>query len=436
MKKQLLTLITGASLYSMLIVPCSSNAQVPSYIPSNGLVAWWPFNGNANDESGNGNNGTVSGATLTTDRFGNPNKAYSFDGSSNYIDCGPLSAIPNTVGDITQSAWILAPLDQTPYCKMAIMSKRQVITQGWPTIGGGSNGGQSFPVVNQAYFFLNSQNYAAGVANAMHSTSLTNDGNWHLVTGVKSGSNYKLFFDGVLQASLTDSYSLTSNSNLIIGHEAQWGFDCERWYSGKLDDIAIWNRALTDQEVVLLYQGCSGAITSQPVNQTINVSTGMAQFSVSTSATSPNYQWQTNLGVGFQNLSNVGQYSGVTTNTLTVSNVSLSNNNQPFRCIINSGGCTDTSDVAVLTVVNNAGLEEQQATSISVYPNPAKDELTILQSDTKEENEFQLLDASGRIVMKGELTEKLTSISLKGFDSGTYLLKVGTDSLPVRVVKE
>jgi hypothetical protein len=53
-------------------------AQVPNYIPTNGLVAYWPFSGNANDLSGNANNGTVSGATLTTDRFGNTNSAYSF----------------------------------------------------------------------------------------------------------------------------------------------------------------------------------------------------------------------------------------------------------------------------------------------------------------------------------------------------------------------
>jgi hypothetical protein len=60
-------------------------AQVPSYVPTNGMVGWWPFNGNANDESGNGNNGTVNGATLTTDRFGNANQAYSFDGVDDYI---------------------------------------------------------------------------------------------------------------------------------------------------------------------------------------------------------------------------------------------------------------------------------------------------------------------------------------------------------------
>ena len=60
-------------------------AQVPSYVPTNGLVGWWPFNGNANDESGNGNNGTVNGATLTTDRNGVANKAYSFDGIDDFI---------------------------------------------------------------------------------------------------------------------------------------------------------------------------------------------------------------------------------------------------------------------------------------------------------------------------------------------------------------
>jgi hypothetical protein len=55
-------------------------------VPSNGLVGWWPFNGNANDESGNGNNGTVNGATLTIDRFGNANQAYGFDGVDDFIE--------------------------------------------------------------------------------------------------------------------------------------------------------------------------------------------------------------------------------------------------------------------------------------------------------------------------------------------------------------
>ena len=56
-------------------------SQIPNYVPTNGLVGWWPFTGNANDLSGNGYNGIVNGATLTTDRFGNNNQAYNFGSS-------------------------------------------------------------------------------------------------------------------------------------------------------------------------------------------------------------------------------------------------------------------------------------------------------------------------------------------------------------------
>ena len=52
---------------------------------TDGLVVWYPFSGNANDQSGNGNHATVYGATLTADRFGNPNSAYWFDGVNDYI---------------------------------------------------------------------------------------------------------------------------------------------------------------------------------------------------------------------------------------------------------------------------------------------------------------------------------------------------------------
>ncbi len=65
MKKQVLIAFAVG-----LSITANTFAQVPSYVPTNGLVGYWPFNGNANDESGSGNNGTVNGATLTTDRFG------------------------------------------------------------------------------------------------------------------------------------------------------------------------------------------------------------------------------------------------------------------------------------------------------------------------------------------------------------------------------
>ena len=79
MKNLLLTAVATLGLTA------ATMAQVPNYVPTNGLVGWWPFNGNANDESGNANNGTVNGATLATDRFGAVDKAYDFDGVDDII---------------------------------------------------------------------------------------------------------------------------------------------------------------------------------------------------------------------------------------------------------------------------------------------------------------------------------------------------------------
>ena len=69
---------------------------------NDGLVAYYPFNGNANDESGNENDGTVNGATLTLDRFGAPNSAYDFDGTG-FIDCPDGTYFS---GDFTVSGWV------------------------------------------------------------------------------------------------------------------------------------------------------------------------------------------------------------------------------------------------------------------------------------------------------------------------------------------
>jgi hypothetical protein len=61
-------------------------AQVPNYVPTNGLAAWYSFTGNANDESGGNNNGNISGAILTSGKLGLTNTAYRFDGSSSSIN--------------------------------------------------------------------------------------------------------------------------------------------------------------------------------------------------------------------------------------------------------------------------------------------------------------------------------------------------------------
>src|SRR6266404_7716082 len=72
---------------------------------TNGLVAFYPFNGNANDESGHINHGTVNGAILATDRFGFANRAYYFAGDGSYISVQDSTSLDMT-NAITVSAWI------------------------------------------------------------------------------------------------------------------------------------------------------------------------------------------------------------------------------------------------------------------------------------------------------------------------------------------
>lgn len=219
-----------------------------------GLIAYYSFDGNANDLSGNGYNGTVTNATLSKDRFGNNNASYLF--SKSKIDVGALPKLGNSPNQLTQSAWILAPTDQSTYCKLPIMSKRQVqnYSSSWISLGGGGNGTINAPWIGQAYQLVNIHFYGAGITTANVSTSKTTDGKWHLITGVRDGNIFRLYFDGVLQESHIDNSQINSDNVMTIGFEGCWGFDCEKYFVGNIDDVGIWNRPLTDKEVAYLYK--------------------------------------------------------------------------------------------------------------------------------------------------------------------------------------
>ena len=407
-------LLTIAASFGMTALTMAQN--VPNYVPTNGLVGWWPFNGNANDESGNGNNGTVNGAALTTDRYNNLNNAYSFNGTTDYIKVAN-SILPNTPSSCSFSFWFNSSDNDAcflsdraagiNYAKYQIMISSNKVSSNSYSSGCNSNPVQS--------------NYDYNV--------------WNHVVVVKDNtqSSEYLYLNGVLIATVNTLCYWSSLNSTNIGRRG--GSSNDAYYSGKIDDIGIWNRALTQQEITNLYNGCQLTVNTQPTNQTININT-KTQFVVSSSNPIATYQWQTDLGFGFQNLSNAGQYSGTTNDTLTVSNLTMSNNNQQFRCIVTSGSCTDTSNVASLSFLT--GINELFSSNLfSVFPNPATKQIDVKADATLLGSNYSIYDNTGKSVLKGKINSANTVIELGSLSGGVYLFSVGENlKQTFKVIKE
>jgi cell division protein FtsB len=220
-----------------------------SPVPTNGLAAWYPFNGNASDESGNGNNGVINGATLTSDRNSKTNSAYRFDGINDFIQ--------------TQFNGILGDKKRT----LSLWLKTDVVlaTDGMAAVSYGPNGlGTRF----DAFFNFNKIGATANIGGAAvtyKTPSQLNDNKWHhYIFMIDSDSpklgSIKVYQNGILLSeilSVFDSLEILVNtidgSQMLIGKTSNVGIPC--YLKGELDDIAVWNRALTADEISKIYKG-------------------------------------------------------------------------------------------------------------------------------------------------------------------------------------
>jgi hypothetical protein len=230
----------------------------------NGLVGYWPFCGNANDESGNGNDGAVNGATLTEDRFGVANAAYDFDGVDQYINIGDagLNSNPDT---FTISTWTFVDSLYVGYygATSVILSKRHIDNgPSWTSLQIDSLGAASFSIDGPGY--LNEVNGTASMISS-----------WNNIVGIKAGSKYSLYVNGTLVSEEVDNYQHSgSTMDMHVGNHGAWN----TFFYGKIDDIGIWNRALTAEEVQELYtlNACTFSIydtTYVTIYDTVSVST-------------------------------------------------------------------------------------------------------------------------------------------------------------------
>jgi hypothetical protein len=220
-------------------------------MPVNGLAAYYPFNGGATDESGVGNNGTVVGARLTVDRFGIQNHAYNFNGLNNEIVVADDSLL--SPSSLTISLWA-----------------RPAAIRCWQTfISKGGNGSGHTPQYELYYcdslHYLSSDSFEPYYQFSANEQIANN--RWQHLVLSHSNDSVRFYLNGVLDKTLNGVFTPATPTaeSLYIGAEARhWD---STYYWGDLDDIRIYNRALSDSEVTLLFH--EGNFGEQSISGTV-----------------------------------------------------------------------------------------------------------------------------------------------------------------------
>jgi hypothetical protein len=232
--------------------PTPTTTRAPATTPTpttplpGGAVALWSFDEGTgtivSDTSGNGNNGALynmDGSTCWVD--GKPGKALMFNGIDDYVSI-PDSDTLHQTSAITVAFWIKAASEQPSSDLFTVIEKSHsnIDYSGWYFQSQYDKKGVSFG-------FGNGSDWNNGTG----SDVVLADDVWHFVTGTYDGTQVKFYIDGNLESSkITTGQIATNNRPINIGH---WGAG-ERYFKGIIDEVRIYNRALSDAEIQALYE--------------------------------------------------------------------------------------------------------------------------------------------------------------------------------------
>jgi len=207
-----------------------------------GLVAYYPFTGDARDASGSGNDGVVNGATLIEDRFGNPESAYYFDGEDDNIVVENSPSLNMAVNhQITISAWV-RPEDLEADRFSHVVRKAS----------GRSGAGFLFAFQNRGReLSLGINNSAGQESNTTIDPNYFTDDAWHFIAGTFDGQAFRIYVDGRLIGTELLNQRINPNGEdpMFIG--SYWR---GQFFQGGIDDLRLYNRALTTSELEQLFE--------------------------------------------------------------------------------------------------------------------------------------------------------------------------------------
>ena len=174
---------------------------------------------------------------------------------------------------------------------------------------------------------------------------------------------------------------------------------------------------------VRVYNACFDSIISHPINFTSFVNPGWALFTLSCSDTSSEFQWESNDGTGWSQMTDGLNVIGSKNDTLQLQNITLGMNNTRFRCIV-SHCRIDTSQEAFLEVINGLNNPELNGFNLISYPNPSQGRFTVTIPLSYLNGIFDIYDSSGKVLLHGDLKNRSMDFDLSDWPRGSYQFQV------------
>ncbi len=386
-----------------VIVPTDCFAAPP------GLVGWWTGDGNANDIVG-GNNGILeSGATASG--VGEVGGAFTFDGVSSYVQIADNAALRPT--NLTVEAWVQFAALDSPGSGTAPAGDQYIVFKQNSQQGNFEGYDLSKTRVNGSDVFRFMVSSSSGESALVLSSTLVTTGVWYHVAGVRGPNTTQIYVNGQLEAQTNVDFAQDYGTlPLFFGTSGESYWDQK--LDGMLDEVSLYNRALSGTEIAAIYNaGSAGkckapAITSQPQSQSAAPGANVS-FSVTATGLTPlSYRWQFN-GTNI---------SGATNATLSLIAVQLANAGSYTVTVSNSAGSV-SSAAAVLNVFAVPAISGQPASLTNIVGSAAT--FSVTATGTPSPSYQWTFDGAN---IAGATGTSLTLNSAQTTDAGSYAVVV------------
>lgn len=369
----------------------SATAQVPT----DGLIAYWTFKGSAQDVSNNGHNGQESGVTVAADRFGEPNTSYLFDGDNDYVNIGSDLKISFP---ISFSFWIktkevkgqaIILLDDNPYAYYGPRMELGGLNEIGMTYGSGAG-------------------WNSASRHTIWSEKIPVNKWTHIIGTIDANNQMNIFING---QSKPESYIYNGNGGAMAyssspGSIGKFDLFPDLNFNGNIDDIRIYNKVLTESEILNLLneKTCTDTVVDEVTTYHVSSTNFKKQES------KIYYEHADTFKTKYGQCDSVVNYYSKYVYT-------------PVFCS-DSISVTDT----LIIKLNIVGLNNSLVNTLKVYPNPTKDILFIntgYNNELMDSYKLKIISQSGLVIFESFVNQDLFEIDLSEFgNTGLYLIQV------------